>query len=182
MSPNWFVAVPIAPESWFGDDWDPPIKGLWRVHPRDLHMTVAFLGAAEECQAREAFALHNKWTHGPIDAQAGPIIPLGDPHRYSALVLTLSKGSENAKALMSCLGPAMREQAGIPAESRPPLPHVTVVRAKRRTGKQERADGLRWSKTLTLPSLTFPLHELALYRGRATEDGPRYEIVERVSL
>jgi 2'-5' RNA ligase len=182
MSTNWFVAIPIPPEAWFNDRLEPSIPGLWRVHPADLHMTIAYLGPVEESVAREAFALHSAWKGGIIDAQSGPIIPLGDPHRYSALVMTLKEGNEKAKSMMSTLGPLMKTAAGRPPEHREPLPHVTLVRAKRRTGKGERAEAIRWGTALDLPSCSLTLNQLALYRGRNATEGPRYEIVHQVPL
>lgn len=180
MSTNWFIAIPILPGVWFDDRLEPSVPGLWRVHPSDLHLTIAYLGAVEESIAREAFALHRLWKEGAIDAQSGPMIPLGDPHRYSALVMTLTEGNEKAKSMMTTLGPLMRAAAGRPPEEREPLPHITVTRAKRRTGKRERAEGLRWSQRLELLPFPLILNQLALYRGRNATEGPRYEMMARV--
>jgi hypothetical protein len=45
MQPNWFVGFPLKAGPWFtGLVADVP-SGIRVLHPQDLHLTVAFLGA-----------------------------------------------------------------------------------------------------------------------------------------
>ncbi|MEK4028418.1 MULTISPECIES: RNA 2',3'-cyclic phosphodiesterase [Bacillaceae] len=98
------------------------------VHEQDLHLTLAFLGAAEEKQLETALSLV---TSSVQDIEAFPLIidSLGffgkktDPRIFWAGVKQESRLNE----LQSAVTAACRE-AGFKLDSRPFSPHITVAR------------------------------------------------------
>ena len=66
MGASYFVAFPVAAEPWLERALAGAPPGVRRLHPDDVHLTLAFLGAVTEERARAAWrvVLENK---GPDD-------------------------------------------------------------------------------------------------------------------
>lgn len=198
MAPNWFIALPVPADPWFDSRFDPPSPAFRRFQPQDLHLTVAFLGAVEETAARSAFdwitttldrGPRRPW-QPPLQVTLGPLVPLGNPQRYSALSLLLNQGQEAAIALIDQLQNPARSIAGLPPETRSPKPHVTVLRPKRRATEADRTQGLAWAETLNhsphptapLASFVLTLDQIALYTWHEVRDDKLFKIVSNHTL
>ena len=183
MAPNWFIALPVPASPWFDHRFDPPSPAFRRCHPQDLHLTVAFLGAVTETQARAAFDRPLAWDQGAIAVGLGPIVPLGNPHRYSALSILLTLGHDRACSLLHQNQPHLLGTAGVPLDPRPPKPHITVMRPQRHASHQDRQIGLTWAEGWDL-SQTDPLllRDIALYTWTDDRQTHLFEIVDRRPL
>lgn len=163
MRPNWFIALPVEARPWFDARFEIPSQVFRRFHPDDLHMTVAFLGAVEETQARTAFRINTLWGGGPMDVTLGPVVPMGNPRRYSALSVLLADGKERVCELLDQVKAPMLEAVGAKPDSRPHKPHITVARPKRKASKQDRREGLDWAADFDLSDVRVRLNRIALY-------------------
>lgn len=157
---------------------DFPFKS-W-VHRNDYHITLAFLGNADQRQLAEAVsnvkgalkdfqsfqvALNQVGTFGRPDS---PRILWVNPAESSAL------SEVRDKVYTAC------EQAGFQLESRPFKPHITL--ARKWIGEQEfDSRSVKECLVSLLPGPVFTLEEVALYRTHLDRT-PKYEKVESVKL
>ncbi len=86
---NWFIALPVTAEALPADVIDGLPAGLRRLHPDDLHVTVAFLGPVGEDCALTAWAETEDIDAGPFELRTGAPAALGRPRRPSAYGLDL---------------------------------------------------------------------------------------------
>ena len=101
---------------------------------------------------------------------------MGSPRRFSALAAELGEGHREACDFIDALRAPMLAAAGSRPDTRPPRPHVTVARLRRRASPGERRGAVAWASGLTLPSSSIELAELALFTW--AED--RHEVLFRV--
>jgi RNA 2',3'-cyclic 3'-phosphodiesterase len=179
FAPNWFVAVPVPAEGWFEQMVTAPPEGVRRFHPEDIHMTVAFLGGVSEQDARAGWQALS-WPVGAVTASLGAVIPMGAPHRYSALSIELIDGREELEKAIAACRDAICDAAGARRENRPAKAHITVARPNRRAGEAEREAGLRWAKRLDLKKQVVTLDSVALYTWADDRKTRQFKIVERL--
>ena len=140
-----------------------------RVPPANLHVTLAFLGSrpADELAAIAAEL------RAAADGGGQPTLRLrGYRETRSVGMLTFDDEGGRAAALAARLGDRLEALGVFRRESRPWLPHVTVLRFRER------------------PRLDPPLPELgevspsdaAVYSSVLRSDGAQYEILERATL
>jgi 2'-5' RNA ligase len=143
-----------------------------------IHLTLRFIGEVEHPLADDIVAML-----GQIHAQA-PTIALAGVGRFErrGATTTLWAGVTPHDALaalhrkvdQACI------RAGMPAEHRAYLPHVTLARLARGAAGP---DAERWiADHAGLASAPFDLPHLILYESRLTADGARYEPVMRWPL
>ncbi|MCP9790974.1 hypothetical protein KBZ20_00185 [Vulcanococcus limneticus Candia 3F8] len=160
---NWFLALPLPP----GCGWERSALGappeLRRFDPLDLHLTVAFLGPCGEAAALAAWEAVAPLRHGEITATAGAWRAMGPAAAPSAYALGLDLGAAELAVMLACWGPLALAAAGRPAERRAPLPHVTLMRPRRRDGQRLRQPLARWMAAAPLPSGPVSFSEIALY-------------------
>jgi 2'-5' RNA ligase len=178
MLPNWFVAIPVPAEPWFHRFITPPPQAFRRFHPDDLHMTVAFLGPVGEDRARSGWQAM-QWPLQTITTTLGTIIPMGAPHRYSALSVELVQSREIIEDALAQCRDAISDAAGAKRENRPPKAHITVARPSRRATAGDRADGLRWAKRIDLHQHPMTLDSVALYTWDEDRRERQFRIVAR---
>jgi len=178
FAPNWFVAVPVPAEGWFDRMITTPPEGIRRFHPEDIHMTVAFLGGVSEQEAYAGWQALS-WTLGPVTASLGAVVPMGAPHRYSALSIELIDGRQEMERAITACRDAICDAAGARRENRPAKAHITVARPNRRAGDSEREAGLRWAKRLDLHRQTVLLDSVALYTWADDRKLRQFKMVER---
>jgi 2'-5' RNA ligase len=164
--PNWFFGFPID-GSFLLHLPDAP-ECIRRFHPDDVHVTLAFLGGCgEEGATRALAALDECLTSAPpaiIDGTLGEVVPMGGSRRdYSALSALLARGREEATALLASLRDPLADAANTRRETRPPKPHVTIARPRRRATPAERKAGLSWAGALDLHAIPARLERVALY-------------------
>lgn len=173
---NWFIALPVAAGSWFERVSGAP-EGVRVFHPDDLHLTIAFLGNVGRQRALSGWAAL-RWPLGPIDVTLGPVVPMGDPRRPSAMSAVLVRGREEVEAAMwRCRDKAL-EAAGARAETRPPKAHLTVARPPRDATRAERERTVRWAAALDLGEPTVTLDRVALYTWSADRTVRQFDVVE----
>ena len=180
MRENWFIAIPIAPGSWF--EAVPPVPaGIRRFDAFDLHLTVAFLGGVEESAARAAFRAIGFDEH-PQDVTLGAVVPMGSPRRYTALSVLLEQGREAIEAAMGRARPIAFEVAGTAPDERPPKAHITIARPKRKATDAERADALAWASAIDLRAVTVRLDTIALYTWSEDRAATLFRVVDEAPL
>ena len=176
-APNWFLALPLPPQARWQEAAASAPPELRRFVADDLHCTVAFLGPCGEQRAFAAWqALADLWAAG-LSVQAGGWCALGPLRQPSAYGLTFAAGREPLCALLRRWEPVAREAAGLAPASRPPLPHVTLLRPKRREAARMIAPMRAWMAQAALPETPALLQELALY----TWDRERRERLFRIA-
>jgi len=164
--PNWFFAFPV--DGRFVLELPAPPAALRRFHPEDVHLTLAFLGGCgEEAAQRALLALDRELERAPVRSLAvslGDVVPLGGSKlRYTALSALLKEGRAEAVRCLGELGGLLCETALGRRPSRPPKPHVTLARPRRRASDAERALGLTWAATVVLGNVRQRLDRVALY-------------------
>ena len=163
MKPNWFVALRCPEIPGLAEAVARPPEGVRLFAPGDLHVTVAFLGGVGEEAARRAWAMRGQADLAAIPASLGAVVPMGPPRRFSALAAELEEGREAACALIEGLRAPMLEAAGASPDTRPPRPHLTLARVRRRAPAPERRAAIAWASGLVLPAALLRFEELVLY-------------------
>lgn len=181
-SPNWFIAWPVdAPALTRSLRRDLP-AGLRLVADADLHITLAFLGSAGEKRAHEAWA-HALTLPCPVfDVAAQRPVALGKPRRPSAYGVVFDDEQGHLAAFIGRHRDALRESAGVDAESRPPLPHLTLARPPRSAGPVIRERASEWIDGGELPTTRLALDRFALYTRAPDGHASRFQrVAERCS-
>ena len=182
---NWFVALPAA------GTWSatlPPLPaGFSAFVADDLHLTVAFLGECGESAALRAWdalqgILAGGLFGGPFEVSLGPVVPLGNPARYTALGATLDRGRSAVEEVMAAHRDALCDAAGAPRERRAALAHITVARPGFKATESVRDAGLRWASVASLAEVSLRLDRVALYTRAPREAATHFRQVRSASL
>lgn len=201
VEPNWFVALPLPPAARWEQAARAAPAGLRRLNPADLHLTLAFLGPCGEERAQEAWRALEPLRSRPLMIRAGGWRALGPPSRPSAYGLTLAEGHRELVDLLqrhrpAALAAVALEAAGQtppgnsppPGESRPsppgdsPLPHVTLLRPRRREAAHWRQPMAHWMARAPLPADPALLDALALYTWSEDRSRRLFRVVCHRSL
>lgn len=179
---NWFFGLPV--DGAFLERLRPPPASFRLFGRHDVHLTVAFLGPAGPERAEAALeALDRELAarpRAPFDYALGEVVPLGNPRPYSALSATLSEGNDEAVALIAALREPLVFAAEARPDLRPPLPHATIARPKRRADAADRRAGLAWAASLKLSEVRGTIDRIALYTWpERREDGLFRVVAER---
>jgi 2'-5' RNA ligase len=141
-----------------------------RVVPRDhLHVTLAFLGRRPAAELPAIVAGLRA-----AAAAAGPLRFTAERYRETRSVgMLVLRDETGAGTLMAADLHARLEALGVyRREARPWLPHVTVLRFRRRAGLRPADANIR----TIVPS------DAAAYLSRLAPSGARYEVLESVAL
>ncbi|MCB1045140.1 MAG: hypothetical protein KDC35_19510 [Acidobacteria bacterium] len=163
MRPNWFVAYPLDRSERLLPFLDHAPDGLRPFHHEDMHLTIAFLGALEATAQHHVTQLLRTCKWPRVEATLGKLLPLPNAKRFSALSFELREGRNEMVAVMSAYRDDLHRTAGIPLDRRPPLPHVTIGRPRRRASVAARLDLLAWGATLDVSNLRFCFDRVVLY-------------------
>lgn len=181
MKANWFVALPVPAAGWFERLGEAP-PGVRLFHPEDLHLTVAFLGAVSEDAARRGFEQARAFPLAAREITLGPVIPMGNKRRPSALSARLIEGEREVAQAITQVRDAICDAAGAPRELRPALPHLTVARPLRSATYAERTSALAWAASLDLGTPRVSLTCIALFTWSAERRERLFALRERVPL
>ena len=173
VHPNWFIGLPVPAEPWFSGLVTP--RDLRRFAPADLHLTVAFLGGCTPQQAHAAWACPTPG--GPFTVQLAGIAPMGNPRRPSALAVLLDDPAEVAGHIGRWRQPMWRA-AGARPDTRPPKPHCTVARPRRKATDAERAAAVRWARSVPPLGTRLHLDRIALYTWSDDRRASLFRIVD----
>lgn len=178
MRPNWFIAWPL--DGAFALDCDPP-TGFRRLHPEDIHVTLAFLGGCGEAAAlRSLGALDSRLAReplAPLSVSLGEVVPMGPKRAYSALSALLCEGRSEAEAQIGAVRSELCLAADVRPDRRPPKAHATLVRPRRRATAEQREAGLVWATTLELGHVRQRLDRVALYTWHEPRGARQFRIV-----
>lgn len=159
---NWFVALAVPTASWWHRVTPPP-EGVRLFAPEDVHLTVAFLGPCGENAAQHAFELASRWPDTSFAAGLGDVRAMGNPRRPSALSAIVTEGAEALGDAILGVRDAMCDRAGARIDTRPPLPHVTIARPRRRAPPDQQRAAVEWARGLDLARPHVTLSRLVLY-------------------
>lgn len=176
MEPSWFIGLP-AP---FELDLTPPPR-VSVLHRDDRHVTLAFLGACGEAPARAAWEVAARLELEAVEATLEGTALLGPPRRPSAIAGLVGRGRERLEEAMAARD-ELRAVVGLPAEERPPLPHVTLARIARRADAAARRAAAQWAESLELRTPPLRLDHLALYTWSEDRRVRRYRVVAQRAL
>ncbi len=172
MRANWFVGLPVAADGWLEPLMAAAPASLRRVHPADLHVTVAFFGEAGEEAALAAWHVAEGFEHAPVTVRLSGLAPMGNPRRPTALSVLFSDGADAASQLIVALQrPMERAATGREEPPRPPKPHITVARPARNASASARRQAFAWAENVPPIERVMTLRELALYTA-LVERGP----------
>lgn len=182
MRPNWFVGLPVSPGTWLGPLLAEAPADLKRIHPDDLHLSVAFLGDVSEEAARRAWAIAEAYHHAPLSVRLSGLAPMGNPRRPTALSVLLSDGHDEVCALIAALRGPMARAAGTREDDRPPKPHITVARPPRKAPGEARRQAVRWAESHAPLDVPLTLSDIALYTWSAERNERKFQIAVQRSM
>lgn len=112
-----------------------------RVHPLDLHLTLRFLGELSDqalCGVERAV---DGLSHGPVSLHCDL---LGCFRRSGVLWFGPTEAGSDLIGLVVDLNTVLVD-AGLPAEPRPFVPHITLARRVERCPRDARPDPVIWT-------------------------------------
>lgn len=161
---NYFAALPARLPS-------PLLDGLRRgapgglrwFHPEDLHVTIAFFGQQDPARLPAICEVLRQITFGGMEITLGEPLALPHQKRFSALAFGLGDGREEIADMIGQWRAPLAEAAGVPAESRPALPHITFARPVRKDPAFRPGATLAWLADLDPTGHTIKLRRPAIY-------------------
>lgn len=163
MRPNWFIALPVRPDDVPEDLRATLPAGLHRFLPDDLHVTIAFFGAVGKSSAYNAWAAACSLAAPVFNVRVRRLVALGRKDRPSAYGIELDDAHRTLARFIDDHRNQLRAAAGLEAENRPALPHLTLARPPRRCGPAIHERARRWLTESPVPDAAFTLDRLALY-------------------
>ena len=146
----------------------------------DLHVTLGFLGAVQESDARKAWdRIGDFASFRGVKGSFSGVEPLGHPRKPSALAAMVDAGRDALSEMIAQARDPLLRAAGAPEDNRPPLPHMTLARIQRRASAAERREALRWAQALDLRGVVFTAAAVALYTWANDRHERLFQIIER---
>lgn len=152
------------------------LRGLKRVEPDLLHVTLAFIGWTDEETVAVARAAVARSVAGQ-DAfdvaldEIGRFPPTGRPR-------VLWAGSRAATPSIEALASAVRDgltAAGIPFDPKPPRPHITLARSREDIGPEDARAVAAAARAVAVPrGAAFRADAVHVMQSTLTPRGPRY--------
>ena len=154
-----------------------PEKGVKIVEPKNLHITLHFLGDHTDANSDEIKKLSRNAAQffGYFKLSLGEIDAFPHQHFPRIVVLKLKKGKEEIKELHKILAEKLK-MAGIEIDCRPWEGHITLARIKfgeivfEDFGK-EKVEDAEWE-----------MKDFSLVESDLTADGPVYNVLETFSF
>ena len=178
--PNWFIALTVDPGEWYGPFLRTIPRHIRAFNAQDLHITVAFLRTCGEVKARAAFEAVEPHFTRPLRIELAGVEALGNRWRPSALGIVGHGGATEVAEFTDEIRDLAAWKAGVEPETRPPKPHVTVIRPPKRGSLQEIREILDWAAGVAPLGVEIELGRLALYT-RSDERGRQFRnVAEKV--
>ena len=150
------------------------------VHREDYHITLAFLGAADEQRLQEAIDLVGK---AMTEEKSFPLQIIGLNVFGNSKAPRIFWGAVNEEERLYELQATVHQQclqAGFTLESRPYHPHITIAR-KWSAHEEFDAQILTKHNPFQEKPLCFTVNEIVLYKTNLDKT-PKYEPIVRFSL
>ncbi|MEM7137000.1 MAG: 2'-5' RNA ligase family protein [Myxococcota bacterium] len=176
MTPNWFIGFPMQVEGL--SRWPDPPSRVRVFAQEDLHCTVVFLGAVGAKEAQRGWSVARDIAFAQVQGGFGEVRALGNPSRPSALSAIVSDGADELAAMIDRVRGPIARAAGARADTRPPLPHMTVARIQRRATVQDRRAALAWAQALEVRRASFRVTSLGLYTWANDRAQRLFQIVD----
>ena len=147
------------------------LPGLRRVPPKQLHVTLYFIGdRAQPDDVRDALA----------EVRSPPVaLTLQGTGRWPGVLWAGVKQEAALTALQQRVTQALGS-CGLEPEARPFRPHITLGRFRARRPPARLDAWLRTQRDLSAPTIDLP--EFCLYSSELTPTGARYGILQRFPL
>lgn len=178
---NWFIGLPVTADALPVGVIDTLPAGLRRLHPDDLHITVAFLGPVGEPSALTAWAETEAIDAGPFELRTGDLAALGRPRRPSAYGLDLVSDRAFVEWLAHWRD-RLRAAAGVEAETRSVRPHVTLARPPRTAGPSIQQRARAWLENTKPDATPLVLDRIVLYTASDGSGQQRYHWARQRTL
>jgi len=179
LKPNWFVALPVRGTETLLDQLSaiaPPEIRLFT--PEDTHLTVAFMGAMLKERVVEVLQVMQQIDFEPFKITLADLIPLPSPKNPSAFSYKIDKGHRQVVAIMERWRDTLLRAGGAPPDSRPPLPHLTIGRPQRKSGRAGQEKSLQWAANLAPVTFEATIDSIALYTWSDDRRHNQFKIVE----
>ncbi len=164
------------------DEFRLDVAGARWVEPRNLHITLKFIGYYEE----EGIGRLSKQLHAaaeraaPFEAVLGGCGAFPSPGRVRVIWVGMADGVEGAAALARKLD-ARLEREGVKREERPFRGHLTLARLRQPRDCTALLEDMG-ARLERLREMAFGVKEMALYRSVHSPRGPIYDVLERIKL
>ena len=146
----------------------------------DLHITLGFLGAVQDSEARKAWdQIGEVASFRSVNGSFSGVEPLGHPRKPSALAAMVGTGRDALSEIIAEARDPLLKAAGAREDTRPPRPHMTLARIQRRASAAERREALRWAQSIDVRGVTFTAAAVALYTWADDRQERLFQIVER---
>jgi 2'-5' RNA ligase len=179
--PNWFIALTVEPGEWYGPLLRTIPRHIRAFNSADLHITVAFLRDCGEQRARAAWDAVEPYFDRPLDFTIGGVEALGNRWRPSALGFASAVPDDEVSEFIGKVRDLATFKADVEPDTRPPRPHVTVIRPPKRGSLDEIREILEWAGATAPLGLPVRLTTLALYT-RSVERGRQFRTVVEKTL
>ena len=182
MGPNWFVGFPVDPGNWYQKVITNVPAGIKCFHPDDLHITLAFLGAAGPEKSTRAWNEIVKANLHAMEITLASMAPFGNPEKPSAYAFTLNMGRTLVTQVMNRYQKRLLILADKGPEKYAPRPHVTIARPPRDATDALRKTGLQWALDVPPPTATLTLDRIALYTWSEDRKTRQFKVAASVLL
>jgi len=153
------------------------------VNPKNIHLTLKFLGEINPEQTKELEVFFEKIAAG-VSAYTISIGGIGAFPKIQSprtIWVGIEKGKEETRDLASRLEEKV-STIGIPKEERPYSCHLTIGRTKSSLNRSKLIQGLNDLLKDPISSLEFPVNRIILFKSTLTPGGPIYEVLKEANL
>lgn len=151
------------------------LKDVRWVAPRNMHLTLAFLGELDSVQGADLHAALNTLRFDPFDLQLAGV----DCFESRGKVRVLWTGVDGGRVALCHLQHKIMtalERAGLEPERRKFKPHVTLSYLNR-FPKEKLLDYI--SENNRFKTESFKVSHFSLFQSHLTQHGAEYEVLER---
>jgi len=172
-----FVGVPL-PESLLGfvrqaQESLPAMPGLRLLRPDQLHVTLAFIGAADARQAEAARIVVEGLRSCRGRGVMARFLPLPSARRARVVSLEIDDVGGVFGNVFEEVMLGLEARAVMQREERPFRPHLTIARLRDPSKLQLRSD---------FGGVDFPVESVCLYRSDLRPEGVKYSVLARAIL
>jgi RNA 2',3'-cyclic 3'-phosphodiesterase len=149
------------------------VEAKW-TRPEGRHLTFAFLGEVDESRVPEIIGALGAASakHARFDAAFDRIGGFPNDRRPRVLWVGIGKGGDEMIAMQSDVADAL-EPLGFAPDDRPFHPHLTLARFPR-------PKTIGTLSATAIPTTSFRVEEIVLFRSQLHPKGARYSVVEAI--